>query len=106
LFMPAMGDRLLRLLPASALAAAALIGLLLQAMAGYIRAYRTEPLVRVLVAGYAAMLGAAWFAASRFGPSATVYAYFLGSAAIALPATALTLRHERGKIGRSYQDEG
>jgi len=106
LFMPAMGDRLLRLLPASALAAAALVGLLLQAMAGYIRAYRTEPLVRVLVAGYAAMLGAAWFAASRFGPSATVYAYFLGSAAIALPATALTLRHERGKIGRSYQGEG
>ena len=41
-----------------------------------------------------------------FGPSATVYAYFLGSAAIALPATALTLRHERGKIGRSYQGEG
>ncbi len=98
LLMPALHDRILPLLPASALAAAALIGLLLQAMAGYIRAYRTEPLVRVLVAGYAAMLGAAWFAASRFGPSATVFAYFLGSAAVALPATVLTLRHEREKI--------
>jgi hypothetical protein len=101
LLMPALRDRILGLLPATALAAAALISLLLQAMAAYIRAYRTEPLVRVLVVGYAAMLGAAWIAASRFGPSATVFAYFLGSVVVALPATALTLRHERKKLTQS-----
>ena len=68
-------------------------------MAGYVRAYGAEPLVMVLIAGYAAMLSAAWVAAARFGTGETTAAYFLASAGIALPATALMLRHERKRLG-------
>jgi len=100
LFVPGLRDRILPALPASALGGTAVVGLLLQAMAGYIRAYRIEPLVRVLLIGYAAMLGAAWAAATKFGPGETVGAYFLASVGIALPATALVLRHERKKLVR------
>jgi hypothetical protein len=97
-FMPSLGERILPLVPAAALGAAAVISLLLQAMAAYIRAYRTEPLVRVLVVGYGAMLAAAWVSAARFGTQETVIAYLLVAAGVALPATAFVLRHERKKI--------
>jgi hypothetical protein len=98
-FAPQLRDRILPLWPAAALAAAASVGLLIQAMAGYIRAYRGEPLVRVLVGGYATMLAAAWLVASRRGSSEAAIAYAVASVAVALPAVALTLRHERSKLG-------
>lgn len=99
-FVPALRDRVLPPWPAAAaLAAAAFVGLLLQAMAGYIRAYRAEPLVAVLIGGYAAMLSAAWVAASLRGPDTTAVAFFLTSALITLPATAFMLWRERRKLG-------
>lgn len=97
-FVPALSNRFLPIWPAAALAGAALVGLLLQAMASYIRAYRAEPLVVVLVVGYGAMLGAAWLAATRWGPGGAVIAYSIVGGAVALPATALMLRHERLKL--------
>jgi hypothetical protein len=84
-----------RILPPAAIGALSVVmvvSLLLQAMAGYLRAYRAEPLLPALICGYASMLGFGWFAAARWGAVAAAIAYALASALIALPLATIVMR--------------
>jgi hypothetical protein len=76
----------------AALGIAMLAALLLQSMSGYLRAYRSEPLLPVVAVGYTAMLVAAWWAAAKYGASEAAIAYGAASCVIALPLTALAFR--------------
>jgi hypothetical protein len=91
-FAPWLRARFLEDSAVAALGVAMLAALLLQAMAGYLRAYRAEPLLSAVVSGYAAMLLAAWWAAASYGASAAAIAYAIASCVVALPLTALAFR--------------
>jgi hypothetical protein len=95
-----------RILPTTALGALCvvmIVFLLLQAMAGYLRAYRSEPLLIAFLCGYASMLSVGWVAAARWGPVAAAVGYALASALIALPLAVVVTRQRLATIDTARQ---
>jgi hypothetical protein len=93
-FSPALRARFLPTWAVAAMGFAMLATLLVQAMAGYLRAYRGEPLLPALLCGYGAMLMAGWFGAARLGASEATIAYAVACCLVALPLVTLAFRHE------------
>jgi hypothetical protein len=101
---PALGARLLATESVAALCATGLAWIAIQALAGYLRADRDEPLLLAMAGGAAVAVSATALAASR-GVETAVRAYSLAVLFIAVPIVVLAFAAERSRrLARAGSD--
>jgi hypothetical protein len=103
--VPALGGRVLPTGAVAALCATGLAWVTIQAMSGYLRSDRAEPLVAATIGGVVIAVAAAAASASHGATRATL-AYSAAVILGALPIVAVAFWRARGRLLRRPKDPG